>query len=42
MARLSLRSQQSGSQPLALPPTQRLLPALLLLFLGSGCAALIY
>ncbi len=42
MAKLSLRPQQSGSQPLALPPTQRFLPALLLLFVGSGCAALIY
>ena len=42
MARLSLRSQQSGNQPLALPPTQRFLPVLLLLFVGSGCAALIY
>src|SRR6478672_9562738 len=42
MAKLSLRPQQPGSQPLALPPTQRFLPALLLLFVGSGCAALIY
>jgi spermidine synthase len=42
MARLSLRPQQSGSPALALPPTQRFLPALLLLFVGSGCAALIY
>jgi spermidine synthase len=42
MARPSLRTQQTGSQPLSLPPTQRFLPALLLLFVGSGCAALIY
>ncbi len=42
MARPSLRTQQPGSQPLSLPPTHRFLPALLLLFVGSGCAALIY
>src|SRR5690348_7110717 len=42
MARSSARHQQAGSLPLALPPTQRFLPALLLLFVGSGCAALIY
>src|SRR5690242_13114727 len=42
MARSSARHQQAGNLPLALPPTQRFLPALLLLFIGSGCAALIY
>src|SRR3954454_21725354 len=34
--------QQHSTAPLALPPTHRFLPALLLLFVGSGCAALIY
>ena len=42
MARSSARHQQAGNLPLALPPTQRFLPALLFLFIGSGCAALIY
>ncbi len=42
MARPSLRPQQPGSQALSLPPTHRFLPALLILFVGSGCAALIY
>src|SRR5438045_689856 len=34
--------QQSHVIPLPLPPSQRFLPLLLLLFVGSGCAALIY
>ena len=44
MPKVSSRPQQSLNPPppLALPPTQRFLPALLLLFVGSGCAALIY
>ncbi|MGH9888772.1 MAG: fused MFS/spermidine synthase, partial [bacterium] len=36
------RQPQPYSAPLTLPPTQRFLPILLLLFVGSGCAALIY
>src|SRR5829696_3013665 len=41
-------AEQTASQiqlepgPTALPPTQRFLPLLLVLFVGSGCAALIY
>lgn len=42
MAKQSARQQQSQVIPLPLPPTQRYLPLLLLLFVGSGCAALIY
>jgi spermidine synthase len=36
------RHQQSLTVPLAFPARQRFLPLLLLLFVGSGCAALIY
>ncbi len=42
MAKQSARQPQSHTIALPLPPTQRLLPLLLLLFVGSGCAALIY
>ena len=42
MAKTSVRQQQSQVIPLPLPPSQRFLPYLLLLFVGSGCAALIY
>ncbi len=42
MAKQTARQAQSYSIPLPLPPTQRFLPLLLLLFVGSGCAALIY
>src|SRR5829696_3815757 len=41
-------AEQTASQiqlepgPTAVPPTQRFLPVLLFLFVGSGCAALIY
>src|SRR6185437_8063321 len=42
MAKPIARQAQSSTAPLALPPTQRFLPFLLLLFIGSGCAALIY
>src|SRR4051812_47663816 len=42
MAKQSARQAQSHVIPLPLPPTQRYLPLLLLLFVGSGCAALIY
>jgi len=42
MAKLTARQPQAHSAPLSLPPTQRFLPLLLLLFVGSGCAALIY
>ena len=42
MVKQSARQQQSHVIPLPLPPTQRFLPLLLLLFVGSGCAALIY
>src|SRR3569833_180358 len=42
MAKQSARQAQSQVIPLPLPPTQRYLPLLLLLFVGSGCAALIY
>src|SRR5262245_33645542 len=42
MVKLTARQAQVTSVPLALPPTQRFLPVLLLLFVGSGCAALIY
>src|SRR6476619_55874 len=41
MAKPIARHLQS-TIPLSLPPTQRFLPVLLLLFVGSGCAALIY
>src|SRR5215213_314407 len=41
MAKPIARHLQS-TIPLSLPPTQRFLPLLLLLFVGSGCAALIY
>jgi spermidine synthase len=42
MAKPIARQQQQSAAPLSLPPTQRFLPLLLLLFVGSGCAALIY
>ena len=42
MAKQTARQPHSYNAPLALPPTQRFLPLLLLLFVGSGCAALIY
>jgi spermidine synthase len=42
MPKQILRQAQAGSLPLSMPPTQRFMPALLLLFVGSGCAALIY
>jgi spermidine synthase len=42
MAKQSARQPQSYTVPLPLPPTQRFLPLLLLLFVGSGCAALMY
>lgn len=42
MAQQTARQSQSFTAPLPLPPTQRFLPLLLLLFIGSGCAALIY
>ena len=42
MAKQTARQSQAHTFPLPLPPTQRFLPLLLLLFVGSGCAALIY
>src|SRR5881409_3101876 len=42
MAKQIVRQAHYANVPLALPPTQRFLPLLLLLFIGSGCAALIY
>ena len=42
MPRQTARHQESLTLPLALRPTQRFLPLLLLLFVGSGCAALMY
>src|SRR5437867_8168135 len=42
MAKQTVRQPHSVNVPLALPPTQRFLPLLLILFIGSGCAALIY
>ena len=42
MAKQSARQAQSQVIGHPLPPTQRYLPLLLLLFVGSGCAALIY
>jgi spermidine synthase len=42
MAKQTVRQPHSVNVPLSLPPTQRFLPLLLLLFVGSGCAALIY
>ncbi len=42
MAKQTARQPLSHSFALPLPPTQRFLPLLLLLFVGSGCAALIY
>ncbi|HEY4218595.1 MAG TPA: fused MFS/spermidine synthase [Gemmatimonadaceae bacterium] len=42
MAKQTAHQQQPFTAPLLLPPTQRFLPPLLLLFVGSGCAALIY
>jgi spermidine synthase len=42
MAKQTARQSQAHVLPLPLPPAQRFLPILLLLFVGSGCAALIY
>jgi spermidine synthase len=42
MAKQIARQPQAQTIALPLPPTQRFLPLLLLLFVGSGCAALIY
>src|SRR5579871_3920726 len=42
MAKQSARLSSSQTAPLPFPHTQRFLPLLLLLFVGSGCAALIY
>src|ERR1700751_1703550 len=42
MAKQTVRQAQPHVIPLPLPPTQRFLPLLLVLFVGSGCAALIY
>ncbi len=42
MAKQTARQAQQYTPPLPLPPTQRFLPLLLVLFVGSGCAALIY
>lgn len=42
MAKQTARQPLSHSYALPLPPTQRFLPLLLLLFVGSGCSALIY
>ncbi|MEO7086160.1 MAG: fused MFS/spermidine synthase [Gemmatimonadaceae bacterium] len=42
MAKLIARQTQPHVIPLPLPAAQRFLPLLLLLFVGSGCAALIY
>jgi len=42
MAKQTARQAQPYTIALPLPPTQRFLPLLLLLFVGSGCAALIY
>jgi len=42
MAKQIARQPHASNLPLTLPPTQRFLPLLLLLFIGSGCAALIY
>jgi spermidine synthase len=42
MAKQTARHPQSHHVPIPLPPTQRFLPLLLVLFVGSGCAALIY
>src|SRR3954466_7163872 len=42
MAKQTARQVQPHTIALTLPPTQRFLPLLLFLFVGSGCAALIY
>ena len=42
MAKQTARQPHPFNAPLALPPTHRFLPLLLVLFVGSGCAALIY
>jgi spermidine synthase len=42
MAKQTARQPDSFNAPLTLPPTHRFLPLLLVLFVGSGCAALIY
>src|ERR671938_560636 len=42
MANPSVRQSQPEVTPVTLSSSQRFLPILLLLFVGSGCAALIY
>src|SRR5438477_8879730 len=42
MVKQTVRQAHPHVIPLPLPPSQRFLPLLLLLFVGSGCAALIY
>ncbi|HVX40815.1 MAG TPA: fused MFS/spermidine synthase [Gemmatimonadaceae bacterium] len=42
MPKQTARQPHAAAQPLSLPPTQRFMPLLLVLFVGSGCAALIY
>src|SRR5690349_24968151 len=42
MAKQTARQPHPLNAPLTLPPTHRFLPLLLVLFVGSGCAALIY
>src|SRR4051794_29988268 len=42
MAKQTARQAHSLNVPLTLPPTHRFLSLLLVLFVGSGCAALIY
>jgi spermidine synthase len=42
MAKQTARQPHAINVPLALPPTHRFLSLLLVLFVGSGCAALIY
>src|SRR5215467_7262673 len=42
MAKSTARQPQGYSISLSLPPAHRFLPLLLVLFVGSGCAALIY
>src|SRR4051794_13552987 len=42
MVKPTAHQPQPYSTPVNLPPTQRFLPLLLVLFVGSGCSALIY
>src|SRR5262247_3081702 len=42
MAKSTARQPQAYSISLSLPASRRFLPLLLILFVGSGCAALIY